>query len=386
MSLIYANMAHQEIETPYLLLDLEEVKRRYRALTELFGPRTEIFYSVKANNHPELIAALVKEGSGFDVASISEAKLVVSNGCPPEKVAFSNPIKKPREISEACRSGVGLFALDSVAEIEKLSKLAPGSDIYVRLTVSNEGSIWPLTEKFGVDYVEATSLIEKASAAGLNPIGVTFHVGSQCLNPVNWGSALSGVAEVFTACRRKGIRLHAINMGGGLPAQDTATNPPRIDEIREVVRRELDERFGSDIRVMIEPGRHMVATAGTLVTSVIGKARRGGKYWIYLDAGVYNGLMEIYEDFPYTLRTEHGGRPVRKYVLAGPTCDSVDVIMKGVVLPELEVGDRVEFLCAGAYTISYDGYNGFPFPKVIYRKEKSPCLGQGVKVSPPTAS
>lgn len=351
--------------TPYLAIDLEEIRTRYRNLKEQFGREVEIFYSVKANNHPTVISTLLEQGSAFDVASLSEIELVLAAGCPADRVAYSNPIKKPTELAAAFTKGIRLFAFDSEAEIKKLAELAPKSQVYIRLAVSNEGSLWPLTEKFGVDYAEATRLIELAAARGLDPVGVTFHVGSQCLNPTNWGSALRSCAEVFDACAEKGIRLSLVNMGGGLPAQDSASNPPSIESIKKVVKAELADRFDSETRILIEPGRHMVATSGTLVATVIGIAKRGAKTWIYLDTGVYNGLMELYEGFPYAVRTLHSDRPKRKYVLAGPTCDSVDVINKEIVLPELEIGDRVIFKDAGAYTISYDRYNGFDFPETV---------------------
>lgn len=349
--------------TPYLTLDLSEIRARYRGLSECCGLRAEIFYSVKANNHPDVIRVLLDEGSGFDIASLSEAKLVTSLGCPVDRVAYSNPIKKPDELAAAYGMGIRLFAFDSEAEVRKLAELAPGSQVYVRLAVSNEGSLWPLTRKFGVDYVEATRLLVLSRDLGLDPVGVTFHVGSQCLNPTNWGTALQGASTVFNACRESGIELSLVNMGGGLPAQDGASDPPSIESIRRVIETELSKRFDESIRVLLEPGRHMVATSGQLVSSVIGIAKRGGSEWVYLDAGVYNGLMELHEGFPYVVRTDHPERPERKYVLAGPTCDSVDVIQEEIHLPEVRVGDRLTFECAGAYTISYDRYNGFAFPE-----------------------
>lgn len=362
--------------TPHLLIDLQEIARKYAALKETLHRKTEVFYSVKANNHPDVIAELARLGSGFDVASWKEVKTVLQAGVSADKIAFSNPIKKKEEIEQAHAAGVSLFAFDSDAEVRKLAESAPGSQVYVRLVVSNEGSLWPLTNKFGVDYIEASRLIQLAAELGLKPVGATFHVGSQCLNPVNWGAALRVAAEVFRHSAKNGIQLSMINMGGGLPAMDSASNCPEIAEIKQVIDSEM-HRFGENVRVLIEPGRHLVATSGTLVATVIGEADRGGKKWLYLDTGVYNGLMEIFEGFPYEIRTDRPTAPPRQYVIAGPTCDSVDVVYKKIMLPEVKTGDRLYFMNAGAYTISYDGYNGFPFPEVIHKNEKAPAEGGG---------
>lgn len=354
--------------TPLLVMDLERVRRNYREIKRHFGERLEIFYAVKANRDPEVLKALLQEGSGVDVASMTEIRIAADVGYAPEKMAFSNPIKAPQEIDEAYRMGIRLFGMDSPAELAKLAKSAPGSDVYVRLAVSNKGSVWPLTGKFGAEKAEAVQLLIEAKRLGLNPVGVTFHVGSQCLNKENWCSAIDATAEVFEACAKQGIRLSLVNLGGGLPAPENMTNPPSVEEVAKGVTGCFAKRFDPSVRLLMEPGRNMVATAGTLTATVIGEAERQGDHWLYLDIGIYNGLMEIHEKFPYELRTDHPDREKRAYVLAGPTCDSVDVIYHDITLPRLETGDRVHFMNAGAYTTGYDRYNGFAFPDVTYGK------------------
>lgn len=357
-------------ETPHLLLDLGKVRASYRAVISAFGQPVEVFYSVKANNHPEILRAIRDEGGSFDVASWSEARASLAAGAKPERIAFSNPVKIPSEIAASYAVGVRLFGLDSTAEVEKLAKLAPGSQVYVRLTVSNHGSIWPLKGKFGVSEHRAVELLRDARAAGLRPVGVTFHVGSQCVNVENWTKALETAASVFRMCAAAGLPLTLLNMGGGLPAMEAMTRPPPLKDIAAAVREGL-KRFPRSVRVLFEPGRHLVATAGTLVSTVIGEAEREGERWLYLDAGVYNGLMEIHEKFPYEVRTDHPDRPKRRYVVAGPTCDTVDVIFHEIELPELAIGDRVYFMNAGAYTTAYERYNGFDFPEVIFGEKKT---------------
>ncbi len=353
--------------TPYLSIDLDRVRANYRDIKRLFGERLEVFYAVKANRDPRVLKTLLDEGGCVDVASMTEIRIAADVGFAPSQMVFSNPIKAPGEIEEAYRLGIRLFAADSMAELSKLSKLASGSDIYARLSVSNKGSVWPLTGKFGVEKHDAVRLLLAAKRLGLNPVGTTFHVGSQCLNQDNWCSAIDACADVFDACAERGVALSLLNLGGGLPAMENMTNPPPVAAIAEGILRCVDKRFDPSVRVLMEPGRNMVATAGTLVASVIGEAERQGDHWIYLDVGVYNGLMEIHEKFPYELRTDHPEREKRAYVLAGPTCDSVDVIYHDITLPRLNVGDRVLFMNAGAYTTGYDRYNGFDFPAPDYR-------------------
>lgn len=354
--------------TPYLTIDLDRVRDNYRTLMKIFGKRLEVFYAVKANRHPDILKTLLKEGSGFDVASMTEIRIAAEAGCPPAKMAFSNPIKAPMEIQEAYKLGVRLFGVDSDAEVRKIAELAPGSDVYARLAVSNKGSVWPLTGKFGVEKHEAMHLLIEAKRLGLNPVGLTFHVGSQCLNPENWSTAIDACAEVFESCKEEGIRLSLLNLGGGLPALENMTNPPPIEEIGKGIMDRIDAKFAPDVRILIEPGRHLVATAGTLVASVIGEADRRGEHWIYLDIGIYNGLMEIHEKFPYEVRTEHPDREKRAYVMAGPTCDSVDVIFEDITLPRVVVGNLILFMNTGAYTTGYDRYNGFDFPETVIKE------------------
>lgn len=352
--------------TPFLAMDLDRVRRNYRDVMRIFGERLEIFYAVKANRDVGVLKALREEGGGLDVASMTEVNIALEAGYAPERMAFSNPIKAPQEIEEAYRVGIRMFGADSDEEVRKLAELAPGSDVYVRIDVPNKGSVWPLSGKFGVEKHEAKHILVEAKRAGLNPVGVTFHVGSQCLNPENWATAIDFSREVFDACEAEGIKLSLLNLGGGLPAMEGMTDPPSIEVIGKGIMERVERLFDPSVRILIEPGRNLVATAGTLTASVIGEAVRRGEHWLYLDIGVYNGLMEIHEKFPYELKTDHEDREKRAYVLAGPTCDSVDVIFHDITLPRLVIGDKIHFMNAGAYTTGYDRYNGFDFPKTQY--------------------
>ena len=353
-------------KTPCLIMDIGEVRRRFESITGLLGRPVEVFYSAKANPHRKILKTVADLDGGFDVASWGEIKAVLSLGIPASRIVFSNPIKAPSDIAAATAAGVRLFAFDSEPEIEKLSRFAPGSDVYVRLAVSNAGSLWPLTRKFGVGVEEAIRLVFLARHARLNPIGATFHVGSQCLNPRNWYDAIENVSLLFDACAMNGLQLTLVNLGGGVPALNNAHGVPSLLNIRSAINKGLDRLFAGQPRLIIEPGRYIVATAGTLCVTVIGIAQRRDETWLYIDAGTYGGLMEPHEGFPYEVVTDHPDRQTQRYVIAGPSCDSVDTVFSDIELPEVEIGDRLYFLNAGAYTTSYERYNGFPFPNVYF--------------------
>jgi len=357
--------SEKKLKTPFILLEEERVVENFRTVVDAFGDDVGVYFAVKANNHPLVLHAIEKCGGSFDVASAVELQGLCSLGIDGRRVTFSNPVKIPEDIAFAYDHGVRLYAFDSEDEIEKLAKNAPGSELCVRLSVDNTGSGWPLAGKFGVNDDEAVSLLLKAKEAGLKPVGTTFHVGSQCENVRNWRSAVDRCAHVWKKAAEAGLRLTTLNLGGGLPAP-YKEGLPTIAEIGKEAKAAIKELLPEAERVMIEPGRFLVADAGLFVASVIGRAIRNGEKKIYLDAGLFNGLMEAYEAFWYPVECLTCAVPARKEIvtLVGPTCDSVDVIVKDIELPALEVGDRVVFRVAGAYTNSYECYNGFPYPAV----------------------
>jgi ornithine decarboxylase len=354
-----------QLETPYLLLDVDEVVARYRAMRASL-PVDALHYAVKANPHPAVIAALSRAGSGFEISSQGELRVLVEAGVAPGRIVSSSPVKTPAFIRAAHEYGVPRFALDSRVEVAKLAAGAPGAGVYCRVEVDNSGSMWPLARKFGCRPGEVAPLLVAARDVGLRPDGLTFHVGSQCLSAGSWRLALERCAEVWRACAAGGVELEQLDIGGGFPVEHIGP-VPGVETIGQVVRAAIAELFPAGIVVTAEPGRGLVGPAGTLVASVIGKADRGGQRWLYLDVGVFNGLMETIEEFRYELRVERGG-PRQRWTLAGPSCDSVDVLWSDAELPELEVGDRLAFLNAGAYTLSYaSSFNGFAPPTVHVR-------------------
>lgn len=358
------------LETPVLLLDRATLRRTYSRLRAAL-PQADCFYAVKANPHVEVLRTLAALGSGFEVSSLVELRAVLAQGVPGTRIVSSNPIKAVPFIQAAFAAGINRFAVDSRAELVKLAHHAPGSRVYVRLTVDNSGSEWPLDKKYGAGAADAVQLLREARAFGLRPYGLTFHVGSQCTAKDSWSSALMLCHEIWRELAADGIDLEMLSLGGGFPVRHTRP-VPSVEEIGRETMRVVQSLFPADrIEVTVEPGRALVGDAAMLVASVIGQATRGKERWLYLDAGVFNALLEAIQGFRYQVRTERTG-PRRPYVLAGPSCDSVDTIAQEVSLPELSVGDRLYFLNAGAYTLSYaSSFNGFEPPDVHAFEEPS---------------
>jgi ornithine decarboxylase len=356
-------IASSDEPPPYLLIDKEVVKGK----TAIIGRNirnSKVFYAVKANPDTEVLRFLDSLGVGFEIASEGELQILADLGVGPERIITSNPIKTFKFLEKAVPYGISYFAYDSFAEVDKLLKYAPGCNVYVRLSVPNEGSEWPLSKKFGVELDEAVELLLYAKKKGLNPVGLTFHVGSQCNNVYNWDTAIEKAKDLWEISEQNGIKLSMLNIGGGYPIHYTK-NVVDVETIEKKIDRAIAKKFPKDIDVFIEPGRSVVGDAGVFVSTVIGKARRGDENWLYIDVGVFNGLMESIGGIKYVYVV--GSRNEQeKWTIAGPSCDSFDVIDREVVLPEPEVGNRILILSSGAYTISYASeFNGFSIPKTI---------------------
>ena len=355
------------LDTPFLAIDLEVVRSQFLLLQREF-PNAAIHYAVKANPAREIIQVLAALGSRFDIASRYELDLCLSLGVPAAWISFGNTVKKSVDIAYAFACGVRIFSFDSEAELEKLARHAPGSSVQCRLLSQGNSADWPLSRKFGCDVKMAFDLLLKSRALGLNPLGVTFHVGSQQTDPLEWVEPVRQASELYRQLRHHHLELEWINIGGGLPATYQANLQP-FSSYAQTIQQALLESFGSTLpQLMIEPGRFLVADAGVIQTEVIliaQKSYQDEKRWVYLDIGKFGGLAETMDEcIKYRLRTPHAGLtgPV---ILAGPTCDSADVLYEKTSydLPlHLAIGDRIEILSAGAYTSSYAsvGFNGFP--------------------------
>jgi ornithine decarboxylase len=356
----------QRLDTPFLVMDLEMVRSNYLEF-RAHMPEANVHYALKANPAPEVIRALARLGSSFDVASPREIELCFSLGITPSRLSYGNTIKKARDIAFAYRCGLRTFAFDSQAELEKLAEHAPGSRVICRLLTSGEGAEWPLSRKFGCDLEMAHHLLLLARELELEPYGVSFHVGSQQLNLHAWDQPIQDVAHLFTRLEASGIHLKAINLGGGFPAALTA-NVASLSEYARAINAALTTHLGKfKPTVMLEPGRGLVGNAGLIQSEVVlisRKSQSDSAPWVYLDVGKFGGLIETMDEaIKYPIHSARTGEK-QAVILAGPTCDSADILYEQhpIQLPKtLEIGDRLEILGTGAYTASYASvnFNGF---------------------------
>ncbi len=355
-------------EGPCLVVDLDVVRDNYLSFAKAL-PDTRVYYAVKANPAPEILRLLAELGSCFDVASVSETEMVLAAGCTPERISYGNTIKKESEIAAAHRLGVTLFAVDCDAEVEKVARAAPGSRVICRIHCDGSGSEWPLSRKFGCEPDYATDVLELAHRRGLVPFGISFHVGSQQHNVEAWDRALASTAAIFRGCAERGITLSMVNLGGGFPAK-YLRKTPKLESYGKAIFRALRKHFGNAIpETIIEPGRGLVGNAGVIEAEVVLVAKRSPEdevRWVYLDIGKFHGLAEtIDESIRYPIRTPHDRDEMAPCIIAGPTCDSVDVLYEKNPYPlpvSLAIGDKVLIEATGAYTATYSsvGFNGYP--------------------------
>jgi len=362
-------LADRQPETPYLIVDLDVVAQAYKLLRR-YMPLAKIFYAVKANPAPDVVGLLRDLDSNFDVASPNEIDLCMERGVGAERISFGNTIKKERDIAYAFERGVKLYAFDSACELEKLARSAPGSRVFCRILVESTGAEWPLSRKFGCAPEMAIDLLRQAKSMGLDPYGVSFHVGSQQTKVDQWDSAIERAARMFWALAETDINLRMVNVGGGFPAKYRG-DVPGVAQYANAVMGAITRHFGNDLpEIIIEPGRSLVGDAGVIHSEVVlisRKAENDEKRWVYLDVGKFNGLAETMDEaIRYRIKTPYEGTGVATgpVVLAGPTCDSADILYEKsrYRMPlDLKVGDRVEILSTGAYTSSYASvnFNGF---------------------------
>ena len=355
-------------ETPCLVVDLDVVEENYRALARAL-PHADIFYAVKANPAKEILSLLLTMGSNFDAASIYEVEHCLDLGASPDRIGFGNTVKKARDIARAFDQGINLFAFDSRAELQKLAVEAPGADVYCRIFMDGVGADWPLSRKFGCEPDMAVDLLCEAADAGLNPTGVSFHVGSQQRDLAQYDVAIGRAAMVFSELGARGLQLEMMNLGGGFPARYRQDIAP-MENYGEAIRAAVVKHFGNrPPRIVAEPGRSIAGDAGIIQSEVVlvaEKSRGAGKRWVFLDVGKFGGLPETHEEaIQYRIETPFDGEEMVPVVIAGPTCDEVDVLYQHTDyrLPaSLKAGDKVLVHSAGAYTATYAsiGFNGFP--------------------------
>ena len=354
-------------ESPSAVYDLSIIEKNYLSLKRFFKD-VEIFYAVKANSHKKIIDYLNKLGSSFDCASIEEILMCLNSNVSSDKISYGSTLKKEKDIENAYKLGINLYAFDSIQELEKIYKKAPGANVFCRLMVPNGGAEWPLSKKFGCNYKVAERLILKAKACGLNPIGVSFHVGSQQISLKTWNKAIELASRIFKNLSQKNIILNFLNIGGGIPATYSKKLISKKYYSSNIIK-SINENFGNlkPSRIIMEPGRFLVADAAIIESEVILVSDRGktkNKRWVYIDVGRYNGLAETEDEAIHYEIKAKGYKKFTKenFILAGPSCDSHDVIYKNksCLLPrKIKIGDKLRIFSAGAYTTVYSShFNG----------------------------
>ena len=356
-------------ETPCLIIDLDIIRKNYEDLRK-FLPFTKIYYAVKANPDDAVVSLLRDLGSNFDVATRYELDQLLRLDISPDRMSFGNTIKKEKDIAYFYEKGVRLFVTDSITDLDKIARAAPGSKVFFRLLTEGLGADWPLSKKFGSHPDLARQLIKTAVRFGLQPYGISFHPGSQQRDVGQWSSALTTVSQLFQWARDDlKVNLKMINMGGGFPAnyiEPTDTLGQYADDIK----RFLDNCFKNEWpeEIIIEPGRSMAGDAGVIVSEIINIAKKSvhERYpWVFLDVGKFGGLIETLDEaIKYPIYFEGEGTAV-DVILAGTTCDSMDTLYEKTtyMMPETaRIGDKVYILTTGAYTQSYSSvyFNGFP--------------------------
>jgi len=360
-------LADHQPATPCLVFDVERVEENFRALQHAL-PLARIYYAVKANPARPVLERLVRLSSFFDAASIEEVEACLDVGARPEAISFGNTIKKVSAIRRAHAHGVSLFAFDSAEELDKLAKHAPGAKVYCRILVENEGADWPLSRKFGTTIDAARELMLRAGELGLDPYGLSFHVGSQQTTTRAYEIAIAKVAMLFTDLTEVGVKLRMMNLGGGFPTR-YRDDVPEIDQFGHAIMGAMVEHFGNNLpEMVIEPGRFVVGDAGLVSAEVVLVSHRDKTSpvrWVYLDIGRFGGLAETEgEAIRYRITTPHDGGAMGPVAIAGPTCDGADILYEksNYRLPlALNSGDRVALLSTGAYVTTYCStrFNGF---------------------------
>ncbi|ATR19932.1 Ornithine decarboxylase [Roseomonas mucosa] len=353
--------------TPCLVLDVDRVEENYRRLQAAM-PQSRIYYAVKANPAAPILDRLVGLGSSFDAASYEEISACLDAGAAPESISYGNTIKKESAIKAAFDRGIRMFAFDSEGELKKLARSAPGSRVYCRILVGNDGAEWPLSRKFGCEIEMAKALMIQAAELGLDPFGLSFHVGSQQTKTTAYEAAIAKAAMLFTDLQEAGVKVRMVNLGGGYPVRYRA-EVPEIDTFGAAIMGAMAQHFGNALPdIVIEPGRFIVGDAGVVSAEVVlvsRKAEDDPVRWVYLDIGRFGGLAETEgESIKYDFRTPHDGEDEGPVTIAGPTCDSTDTLYEksNYRLPlALDAGDRIELLATGAYVTTYASqrFNGF---------------------------
>ncbi len=349
--------------TPLLVVDLQRVRAQYHALAQAL-PGVDLHYALKPMPHAAVVSTLAALGSSFDLATTGEIDVVRRAQVTAARCIHTHPIKRDIDIRNALHFGVTTFVVDNVDELRKFERFRAQCSVLVRVSFRASSAICDLSRKFGCEPEGVEPLLELAARLGVRVCGFSFHVGSQALDADMYVRAIHTCREFLGIAERHAHLIEVLDIGGGFPIDyglSSQASPPSIHEFCEPIRRALDA-WPARVRRIAEPGRFIVAPAGVAVCSVMGRALRGAQWWYYLDDGLYSSYSgQLYDHARYPIDALKPRGPRLKSVLAGPTCDSIDVIAEDVLLPQLKAGDLLIGRNMGAYTwASATDFNYFP--------------------------
>ncbi|AVH30525.1 type III PLP-dependent enzyme [Vibrio fluvialis] len=339
----------EQFGAPLLMLDCDIIRQQYRALSSAL-PNVTLHFALKPLPHPVVVRTLLQEGASFDLATTGEVELVAQEGVPAERTIHTHPIKRDADIRDALAYGCNVFVVDNLNELAKFKAYRDDVELLVRLSFRNSEAFADLSKKFGCSAEQALTIIEMAKEWNIRIKGLSFHVGSQTTNPQKYVEAIHTCKEVMEQVVERGLpALSTLDIGGGFPVNYTKQVMP-IDQFCVPINEALAE-LPETVQVIAEPGRFIVAQSMMSVASVMGQAERDGQTWYYLDDGVYGSFSGlIFDDAQYPLVTLKQEGEYAPSVLAGPTCDSIDVIAENILLPKLDNGDLIIGRMMGAYT------------------------------------
>jgi ornithine decarboxylase len=358
--------SRKRLETPFMFLSRSEIRRNYNALRTAL-PRPDIHYAVKSNNHQVILDEVRSSGGNFDICSAAEIDAALRTGVSPQSLIHTHPIKSVQEFDSAVSKGVELFVVDNPEEIRKFTRYTGRKlKVLIRYRIhTNTKAVVNLQYKFGCSVDSVLPLAKMIEDAGHEYYGLCFHIGSQCVYAENYVKAIKAAHGLITALNAVGLKTRVLDIGGGFPVQYVEPIPT-IEDFCRPINAALDKLIPQDIRILCEPGRFISASPVTLVCSILGKAERDGKVWYYLDDGLYSTFSGIvFDHCQYPVVTDKPGDG-RLSVLAGPTCDSFDVMYDGLMIPEHTIGDVIVFPLTGAYcAVSGSDFNSLRRPEYV---------------------
>jgi ornithine decarboxylase len=370
----------KEFGSPLLILDCERVRVQYRKLRKAL-PGVDLHYALKPMPHPSVVNTIVEEGGYLDLATTGEVHLVERLGVAPERCIHTHPIKREQDIVNAIKFGVRTFVADNPDEVQKFARHTADAELLLRVSFRSPGAVCDLSRKFGCDPEDLLALARLAADLGVSVRGLSFHVGSQAMDSAKHVEALEACTKLMAAARREKLgTFDTLDIGGGFPI-DYAQPVQDISRFCAPLRAAL-AKLPKRVRVIAEPGRYIVGPSALGVASVMGRARREGHWWYYLDDGLYGSYSgQLFDHARYPVETLRDSDERLPSVLAGPTCDSIDVIAENLMLPELKAGDLIVGRAMGAYTwASASEFNFFPKATVVTVNAKAGDMGSVVPV------